>query len=60
MGVPEGVGPIWCYSVSYLYLLCISCPKDLQCPIKPATIYPSIRVRNMMFVTKGGAGCECP
>ena len=39
MGVPEGgegVGPI-CYSVLFLYLLCISCPMDLRCPIKAVT-----------------------
>ena len=31
---------IQCYP--FLYLLCISCPMDLQCPIKAVTINQSI------------------
>ena len=37
------VGPIWCYSALFLYLLCISCPIDIQCPIKAVTINQTIK-----------------
>ena len=38
--LPKPYLMLQCYP--FLYLLCISCPMDLQCPIKAVTINQSI------------------